>query len=77
MPPSRICLKQISAVGRTQFVCSNSVEGTVIVNVVNTPSAEGSKAHPASMNKVMASRGDKQIWELSNRDRFTAHAHIE
>lgn len=75
LPRSRVCLEQISFVGRTQFVCSNSVEGTVIVNVINAPNTEGSKSQ--GMHKVTASRGDKQIWELSNRDRFTAHAHTE
>ncbi|BHF58250.1 hypothetical protein SprV_0100120100 [Sparganum proliferum] len=77
MQMSRICLEQMPTVGRTQFVCSNSVEGTVIVNVINTATTEGSKSQSTSMHKVTASRGDKQIWELSNRDRFTAHAHTE
>ncbi|CAH8857590.1 unnamed protein product, partial [Trichobilharzia szidati] len=73
---------QLASVPKVQFVCSNLIDGPIVVQLINssysssTCSEEGTKM-PASISRICANRGDRRLWELVSSDRLTSYAYSD
>ncbi|CAH8580872.1 unnamed protein product [Heterobilharzia americana] len=72
---------QLGNVPKVQFVCSNLVDGPIIVQLINSLNAstrgeEISKVS-TSASRICASRGDRRLWELVCPDRLTSYAYSD
>ncbi|VDP98999.1 unnamed protein product [Trichobilharzia regenti] len=74
---------QLGNIPKVQFVCSNLVDGPIVVQLINssnspssTSSEEGTKMS-ASLSRICANRGDRRLWELVSSDRLTSYAYSD
>ncbi|CAH8297334.1 unnamed protein product, partial [Schistosoma turkestanicum] len=72
---------QLGNAPKIQFVCSNLVDGPIIVQLINsTNSSTRGEEIPKlsnSMSRIIASRSDRRLWELICTDRLTSYAYSD
>ncbi|CAH8603514.1 unnamed protein product [Schistosoma rodhaini] len=72
---------QLGNASKVQFVCSNLIDGPIIVQLINSSnSSTRSEEIPKlsnSVSRIIASRSDRRLWELICSDRLTSYAYSD
>ncbi|CAH8582641.1 unnamed protein product [Schistosoma guineensis] len=72
---------QLGNASKVQFVCSNLIDGPIIVQLINSSnsSTRGEEIPKLSnsVSRIIASRSDRRLWELICSDRLTSYAYSD
>ncbi|KAH8872670.1 Protein HIRA [Schistosoma japonicum] len=72
---------QLGNTPKVQFVCSNLVDGPIIVQLINSSnsSTRGDEVPRLSnsVSRIVANRSDRRLWELVCTDRITSYAYSD